>query len=259
MNEWPLVLFTLATQLACGLTLAATVFDAAAPSADAHLMRPLAVAIFPPVAAPMLASMAHLGRPLMSWRAVINARRSRLSLEVILTALFALAALVYSGFWWTATTSGRSLAGVAASAAGIAAVVAAAAVYRVPARPVWNSGWVPASFFGTSVLLGGLIPALLIRWRGNAALLRLFLGAAVAGGALLLVTALWMAAKSPVPRLWLGCHIALTSVLPVTLAFQLWPAERAQIAPLAVSLLVVAGAAIGRGVMYWLGSRYEPF
>jgi DMSO reductase anchor subunit len=31
MKEWPLIVFTLATQLACGLTLAATVFDANAP------------------------------------------------------------------------------------------------------------------------------------------------------------------------------------------------------------------------------------
>jgi DMSO reductase anchor subunit len=31
MKEWPLILFTLATQFACGLTLAAVLCDATAP------------------------------------------------------------------------------------------------------------------------------------------------------------------------------------------------------------------------------------
>ena len=39
MKEWPLILFTLATQLACGLALAATVFETKARPADAVLMR----------------------------------------------------------------------------------------------------------------------------------------------------------------------------------------------------------------------------
>ena len=87
MKEWPLILFTLATQLACGLTLAATVFETKARPADAVLMRPLAMAIFPVVAMGILLSMAHLGRPLMAWRAAVNLGQSRLSLEVILTAV----------------------------------------------------------------------------------------------------------------------------------------------------------------------------
>ena len=42
MKEWPLVVFTSATQLACGLALAATVFDAQVPASAAGPMRPLA-------------------------------------------------------------------------------------------------------------------------------------------------------------------------------------------------------------------------
>ncbi len=264
MKEWPLILFTLATQLACGLTVAATVFDANAdPRADADLMRPLAVVIFPLVAAGMLLSLAHLGRPLTSWRALVNVQRSRLSREVILTAVFAILALAYSGFWWTGRTDGRLVLGAATCAAGVASVVAAAAVYMISTRPMWNSGWVPTSFLATAVMLGGLAPALLISWRGNTGLLRLFLGATVAGSSLLLVAALWMAAKSSISKrsFWLGCHVALASVLPVALTFRLWPAAQVQIAPFAGSELaaVVFGAAIGRAVMYWLGTRDRPF
>jgi anaerobic dimethyl sulfoxide reductase subunit C (anchor subunit) len=263
MKDWPLILFTLATQLACGLTLAATAFDANASPAEADLMRPLAMAVFPLVAAGMLLSTAHLGRPLKSWRAVVNLGRSRLSREVILTAVFGLAALAYSGFWWMGRTDGRLALGAAACAAGIAAVMSAAAVYTIPTRPVWNSAWVPASFLGTAVLLGGLAPALLISWPGNTGWLRLFLGAGVAGSSLLLMAASWMAARSAASKktFWLGCHIAFAGVLPVALAFRLWPAERVQIALFAWPLLtvVVFGAAIGRALMYWLGTRYAPF
>ena len=263
MKEWPLILFTLATQLACGLTLAAAVFDANASPAEKGLMRPLAMAIFPLVASGILLSMAHLGRPLMAWRAVVNLERSRLSREVILTAVFGLVALAYSGFWWMGRTDGRLALGAAACAAGVASVMAAAAVYKVPTRPVWNSGWVPASFLGTAVLLAGLAPALLIPWRGNAGWLRLFLGAGVAGSSLLLVAALWMAAKSSMSKksFWLGCHIAFASVLPVALVFRFWPAERVQIALFAWPALavVVFGAAIGRALMYSSGTRRSSF
>ncbi len=282
MKEWPLILFTLATQLACGLTLAATVFESKARPADAVLMRPLALAIFPAAALGILLSIAHLGHPLMAWRSVVNLGQSRLSLEVILTAVFALLALAYSGFWWMGRTEGRLVLGAASSVAGIAAVMAGAALYTVPTQPAWNSGWVPASFLGTAVLLGGLAPAALISWRGNTGLLRLFLGATLAGSLLLLIAALWMVANlsrrgydaftaarlagllqmlTSRNSLWLGCYLALVSVLPAAVAVRLWPEEGAEITPFAGAMLaaVMLGTAIGRAMMYWLGTWYEPF
>src|ERR1039457_5278746 len=57
LKEWPLILFTLATQLACGLTRGATVFETKARPADAVLMRPLAIEIFPVLALGILVSM----------------------------------------------------------------------------------------------------------------------------------------------------------------------------------------------------------
>jgi anaerobic dimethyl sulfoxide reductase subunit C (anchor subunit) len=269
-TEWPLVLFTLATQLACGLAAAATVFDAMAGAAGAQPMRPLAAAIFPLIAAGLLGSLLHLGRPWMSWRAVANLRQSRLSREVLLTAVFAALALAYSACWWTGNTEGRLILGVATSAAGIVAVWASAAVYKTPTRPAWNSGWLPASFLGTTVLLGGVTPALLISWAGNAGILRVFLAATIAGSLLLLVAAFWMLADLSRcasgtflsgHSAWLGCHVALASVLPVAIAVRLWPNGTAEITPLAVWVLpaVLAGSAAGRGAMYWLGTRYEPF
>lgn len=200
----------------------------------------------------------------------------------MLTALFALLALAYSGFWWMGRTEGRLVLGAATSVAGLAAVVAGAVLYTVPTQPAWNSGWVPASFLGTAVLLGGLAPAVLISWRGNTGLLRVFLSATVAGSLLLLIAALWMMTNLSrrtydpytATRLagvlqwltsrnswWLGCYLALVSVLPAAVAVRLWPQERVEITPFAGAMLaaVVLGTAMGRAVMYWLGTRYEPF
>jgi len=271
MREWPLILFTLAVQLACGLTLAATLSDARLRGAEPELMRPLAIAIFPAIAGGILVSMAHLGQPRRWWRSLSNVRQSRLSREVMLTAVFALLALAYSGFWWLERTEGRLILGVATGAAGIASVVAGAAIYTVPAKPVWNSGWVPASFLGTTFLLGGLVPAALFPANRDAGLERILLSAAVAGSLLLLFAVLWMLANLarfaglaklflPMHAVWLGCHLALASLLPAAVIWRLWDARSldAGSASLVVAAVLI-GSAIGRGLMYWLGTHSEPF
>jgi anaerobic dimethyl sulfoxide reductase subunit C len=254
MKEWPLVLFTLATQLACGLALAATVFDAGASQPDAALMAPLAVAIFPVVAVGILFSLAHLGRPLMAWRALANLPQSRLSREIAVTGLFAVLALAYSGLWWLGKTEGRVLLGAITSAVGITTVLATAAIYAIPARPEWNSGWLPTSFLGTTILLGALAPAVLLTWNTNTWLLRLFLVVAAAGGMLLVLAALWMAAKCGISGRWLrlGAHVVAAGVLPIAIAAALWSAAVAVRTPLSIALLAVVmlGVAAGRAALY---------
>jgi anaerobic dimethyl sulfoxide reductase subunit C len=262
MREWPLIGFTLATQLACGLALGATLFDAQARGTDSALMRPLALAIFPAIAAGILLSMAHLGRPRGSWRVLANLRQSRLSREVLLTALFALVALAYSAFWWIDRSEGRVFLGLVTSAAGLAAVLAAAAVYTVPTMPAWNAGWVPASFLGTTLLLGGLPPAALLSWNGREELLRFFLAATVAGGLLLAAAALRMMTKlAGRSTVWLGFHVLLAGMLPIAVSLTLWLRHGAVLTPPAAPVLgaVLLGVAIGRAVMYWAGPRAEPF
>lgn len=239
LKEWPLVVFTLAIQLACGLALAAAV-------ADDDALRPLALAIFPVAALGLLASLAHLGRPRMSWRALSNLRRSPLSREVLLTAVFAALAAADSALWWSGRSEGRWILGLATSAAGVASVVAAAAVYRIPAKPVWNSGWVMLSFLGTTVLLGGLFPALLMP-------VPLFLDATVVGSTLLLMAALWMLLRSPDVSVapWMACYVALVSAVPVSMVLRL--------APALVVGAAVAATASGRALLYRVGSRCPPF
>ncbi len=185
-REWPLAIFTLAVQFACGAALATTVCSTVAT------MRPLGIAVFPAVAVGMLASLLHLGRPLSAGRSLSNLRHSRLSREVFVTSLFAASALVYSAAWFGGWVEWRFALGITTSALGFAAVIASAMIYTVRSQPVWNSGWVPGSFLGATLLLGAS-PALFMGL-GTQGLTqrRELLGMVVTGSLLLSVSIVWM-------------------------------------------------------------------
>ncbi len=256
MKDWPLIVFTLATQIACGLSLAASAVDW---SGDADTMRPLAVAIFPILSVGVALSMLHLKRPWMAWRSLANLRRSRLSREVLLTALFAILAFLYSASWWLGTTEGRVLLGASTGLSGIAAVSAGALVYTVPTQPVWNSGWVPMSFLGAPLLMGGLLPATLIPWNDRPAVLRVLLAAAIAGAILLLISAAWMTARVTARPWWLASHLLFATGIPIAAAIWLWSGAPVHLSPAGLLLSVGAlfGAAVGRALM--LAEQSQPF
>lgn len=286
MTEWPLVLFTVAIQLSCGLAMAATFADFKARQPAA--MRPVGLAIFPLAAVGLLASLFHLGRPLSGFKALRNLGRSPLSLEVLMTLLFAVAALAYSQFWRNDRKPGRSALGLVTSILGLAAVVSSSAIYLVPSRPVWNSGWLPACFLGTTLLLGGFASAMLINLKDEARLLRTLLVAGSAGSLVVLFSAMWMLASlsrwssnafvsarlqnalhllgsSWYPESF-GLHLLLTGVVPIAFAYRSWPGtnDAAQFGrtPFAFRLefiAVITGVLIGRTVMYSLGLSMPPF
>lgn len=257
MKEWPLIAFTLAMQIACGLAMASTVCDLVCGPPDAASMRLLAVSILPLVAVGVAFSMAHLGRPWASWRMLAGVGRSRLSIEILLTGVFALLSLAYSGMWWLAMSEWRVVLGAATSLAGIAAVLAGARIYTVPMQPVWNSGWVSVSFVGASALMGGLLPIAAIPWNRSAGAPRLFLGAVAGGALLLLIAAFWMTARLPKPLpadtwWWLGCHVLLAAVVPMAAVVRMWPGRDGYFAPIGglLFLTVLVGVAAGRGLLY---------
>ncbi len=130
--HWPLVWLTVLTQVAVGVS--ATVVD----GTDRVLAAGLAVAA-------LAGSFAHLGRPGLAWKALRNLRRSWLSREVALFALYAgLAALAVVE------------PGVAPAAAvvGVAGVYASARLYIVPGRPSWDSPVTLVSFGATGLAVG---------------------------------------------------------------------------------------------------------
>ncbi len=162
-REWPLVVFTVLVQLAFGISVVSALLDGFGAPLEIVNGRPLGVAVFPTVAVGLSLSLLHLGRPLDAWKSLLNLRRSRLSAEVLLTFVFAVLAYWDSWLWFSGVTQLRTAAGTATAAAGLAAVISSASVYMVAAQPFWNLPWVPASFLGTSLLLGGAAASIFLR------------------------------------------------------------------------------------------------
>jgi DMSO reductase anchor subunit len=80
-------------------------------------------------------------------------RRSWLSREVATLSMFAGAAGTFAGMLFFGL-SGRGPAGIATAITGLAGVMCSARIYMVRARPAWFSGYTPAEFFSTALLLG---------------------------------------------------------------------------------------------------------
>jgi formate dehydrogenase iron-sulfur subunit len=146
--HWPLIVLLVLTQMATGAFAAATV---------AGTMSLLALlAAFAVLAAGLTASLLHLGRPVMAWRAFKMWRRSWLSREVLtfsMCAGFAQGACVAS---LLGAPAARTLVS-AAAIAGLLGVWSSARIYMVPARPAWNRWWTATEFLGTAVLLGPML------------------------------------------------------------------------------------------------------
>jgi Fe-S-cluster-containing dehydrogenase component/DMSO reductase anchor subunit len=140
----PLVAMLVLTQLSVGAFFGLSLLHAARPAAVAAA---LIVAFLS-----LGASTLHLGRPIYAFRALQMWRRSWLSREVLLFALFAATA--------AASVAIPALVPVVALF-GFAGVTASARIYLVPARPAWNSKSTPADFYLTALLLGPLFLATL--------------------------------------------------------------------------------------------------
>jgi DMSO reductase iron-sulfur subunit len=164
--HWPLVVMTVLTQLSAGAFVALWVLQIAGASAR------LGIAALSSLAVGGLAlgaSTLHLGRPAYAYRALKMWRRSWLSREVLLFSAFSGAATLYAGLLWR-QSPGSTAAGAVTALLGIAGVFASACIYRVPARPAWNSRHTVLQFFGTGATLGPLFAAAIgagdPRWLG---------------------------------------------------------------------------------------------
>lgn len=111
-------------------------------------------------------SILHLGRPIHAMRAIKNWKTSWLSREIIGLSAFALAALLYSLFllvtevlrWIPPSSLGgngmRVLLGVLTVVLGVLGIYCSSMLYRVPARPAWNSIKTTIDFFEVALILG---------------------------------------------------------------------------------------------------------
>jgi formate dehydrogenase iron-sulfur subunit len=153
-SHWPLAAMLVLTQLSVGVFAAGRILEWRDPSFGAisrlHAATAAAVGLLA-----LGASVFHLGRPLLAWRAILGLRHSWLSREIAAFGLFA----VLAGWFalgepiGVAAKSSR-LAAVSTVTAGIAGLLCSAMIYAVAGRPSWRAPVVVAKFFGTAVVLG---------------------------------------------------------------------------------------------------------
>jgi DMSO reductase iron-sulfur subunit len=160
--HWSLVWMTSLVQLSVGTLVTAQLVGLSNPVV---LTLILTLTIFA-----LNISVLHLGRPAFAWRALKMWRRSWLSREVLLFALFFVTLSSFTAVTWFAALSPFRFEKmiltpleVLAPIFGVTGVLTSARIYLVPARPAWNTLHTPLDFLLSSVLLGCAGMPLLLR------------------------------------------------------------------------------------------------
>jgi DMSO reductase anchor subunit len=157
-KEWPLILFTLLSQLAIG-TFSLLVMVNGAMTADNmdlvdKIVRPGIYSTVLIMALALFFTLFHLGSPFIAYRAIMNPSSSWLSREILTSSGFfflagAYAYACYLGF-------SIPILGWIATAAGLATIYTMASIYNVTIFPSWTNINTYITFYGATFALGAL-------------------------------------------------------------------------------------------------------
>jgi DMSO reductase iron-sulfur subunit len=153
--HWSLIVMTVLTQLSAGAFATIWLLQLLGVNTRLGLAALVSLAVG---GLALAAATFHLGRPAHAYRALRMWRRSWLSREVLAFAAFSHVAAVYAGLLWLQLPGSVWIGGVTA-ALGLAGVTASACIYRVPARPAWNTRYTLLQFNLTAGILGPLFAA----------------------------------------------------------------------------------------------------
>lgn len=171
--HYSLILLTVLTQLAVGGFISLFILElihhfAGLPDFFGQFLKMGHLAMLGTALLALNTSFFHLGRPLHAIRALKMWRRSWLSREVLFFSLFAGSAMLYSLLSWQSflviPAGWRQFLGSVVSFFGLTGVFCSAMIYKVPARPSWNSWRTPTAFFSTAFILGPLLALALFSW-----------------------------------------------------------------------------------------------
>ena len=156
-NEWPLIFFTLLSQMAAGLVAGFVILRTARQSdiTDGAERNIILTAFFLMTVA-LLFSFFHLGSPAKAVYAMSNPGYSWLSREILAVSVFWGMLLVWFiglKFPDKLTKAGSLIMWVCALS-GIIMVYTMARLYMIPTVPPWNSVYTIIYFYSSSVLLG---------------------------------------------------------------------------------------------------------
>jgi len=157
--HWSLVYFLTLSQASVGAACAAFLTALAHATTLSGWLSVVALAVGH---AALTGTLFHLGRPIHAFKALRGFRRSWLSREVVAFSAYAGLAIIPALNPQTELLLGRSfvppgleqLGLWGALLSGLAGVYTSVRIYRIPARPAWNSARTTWGFFSTSAVLG---------------------------------------------------------------------------------------------------------
>ncbi len=159
-NDWPLVFFTLISQISVGILLSGFVLWTSLKNSDISspesIRKLLLVAGFASMVVALILSFLHLANPQHAIYSFSNLQASWLSREIILASIYLLTlAICFASLQYNIPH--RNLFGpiyLASLIFGIFLVWSMARVYMIPTVPLWNTPATPIAFFHSTIVLG---------------------------------------------------------------------------------------------------------
>ena len=169
-EEWPLMSFTLLSQLAIGMFIILMLIKTTVGSRDSQVSSALKGGftwVGPLTIVALILSVFHLGDPFGAPRSIMNLASSWLSREIITAGGFFVLWLV---FWFLLRQGKESNAlGWLTGLVGLAAVFSMASIYASSVIPAWDNMNTYFSFFGATFAMGavGATTALVVGLKGT--------------------------------------------------------------------------------------------
>ena len=156
-TEWPLIVFTILTQMAVGTYFVLTILRSLLakkiePQTAAKVTNFGLLAVGPVVAVALLLSLFHLGSPLIAFYSVAHLSSSWLSREILFSSLFFVLWLI-SCYLIVKNKPANALNWITVII-GLLAVFSMASIYNASIMPAWMAADTFISFFGTTFVLG---------------------------------------------------------------------------------------------------------
>lgn len=175
-EEWPLMTFTVLSQLAIGIFIVLWfIHEMKAKSAEGSVslsvMKKGLLAVPFIMGISLLFSLFHLGTPMGAYRSILNFSSSWLSREIIFAGVFFLLAVVTFYYYAKKQSFNRVLA-LITSLIGLVSVFSMASLYSASIRPAWDHSYTFITFFGTTLLMGimGAIFIISLGFKGQSSL-----------------------------------------------------------------------------------------
>lgn len=163
-EEWPLLLFTLLTQLAVGSYLFFVIIRAFKKKVDSKLSIQVTkqgmFLIGPVMLVALILSVFHLGDPLGAYRSIGNLGSSWLSREIVFAGGFFVLWLV--SYYLDRKGTWNQIVGWLTSIVGLGAIFSMASIYATSIKPAWTDVNTYLAFYGTTILFGAVAAMLVI-------------------------------------------------------------------------------------------------